>query len=456
MIRFRAGKRHGAGSTPGSYSETTSPRLADPSRELRMRGRVVAVDAAAEHGDRRAAGFERSAVSLAVDPARHAAHDDETRCGSSRASERATERPYDEHARAPTTATAGRASSAAVRSRGGTAAAADRGSPRAAPETPRRGGGCAGSRSRRGELSGHAVRERLGDVAGSTAAAPASAAIVRATRATRARPRPESGSRSTALERSSEQRPFGAAATAADARAHRALGPHARRRLGRRRGELGRARPRHRDGEVEPVEQRARELLPVCGEPLRRARALDGGIATSAARAHVHRPDELEPRREHRVPADARDRDERRPRAAAAATRARARELRQLVHEQHASVRERDLARTRARAAADDRRRRRSVMGSAEGRHGHERPPAAADRRPSGCASPRAPPPRQGGRMPGSRRASMVLPVPGGPISRRLCAPAAAISSARRARSWPRSPPDRAPRRPSATSSSGS
>ena len=25
MILFRAGKRHGAGSTPGSYSDTTSP-----------------------------------------------------------------------------------------------------------------------------------------------------------------------------------------------------------------------------------------------------------------------------------------------------------------------------------------------------------------------------------------------------------------------------------------------
>ena len=42
------------------------------------------------------------------------------------------------------------------------------------------------------------------------------------------------------------------------------------------------------------------------------------------------------------------------------------------------------------------------------------------------------------GRMPGSRRASIVFPVPGGPMSRRLCEPAAAISSARRARSWPR------------------
>ena len=43
-----------------------------------------------------------------------------------------------------------------------------------------------------------------------------------------------------------------------------------------------------------------------------------------------------------------------------------------------------------------------------------------------------------GGRIAGRRRASIVLPVPGGPASRRLCAPAAAISSARRARSWPR------------------
>ena len=40
--------------------------------------------------------------------------------------------------------------------------------------------------------------------------------------------------------------------------------------------------------------------------------------------------------------------------------------------------------------------------------------------------------------MPGRRRASIVLPVPGGPASSRLCPPAAAISSARRARSWPR------------------
>ena len=40
--------------------------------------------------------------------------------------------------------------------------------------------------------------------------------------------------------------------------------------------------------------------------------------------------------------------------------------------------------------------------------------------------------------MPGKRLASIVLPVPGGPHSRRLCAPTAAISSARRACGWPR------------------
>src|SRR3954468_8533363 len=42
------------------------------------------------------------------------------------------------------------------------------------------------------------------------------------------------------------------------------------------------------------------------------------------------------------------------------------------------------------------------------------------------------------GRMPGSLRASIVLPAPGGPIIRRLWPPAAAISSARGASGCPR------------------
>ena len=43
-----------------------------------------------------------------------------------------------------------------------------------------------------------------------------------------------------------------------------------------------------------------------------------------------------------------------------------------------------------------------------------------------------------GGSSPGSLRASMVFPTPGGPTISRLCPPAAAISSARFASAWPR------------------
>ena len=42
------------------------------------------------------------------------------------------------------------------------------------------------------------------------------------------------------------------------------------------------------------------------------------------------------------------------------------------------------------------------------------------------------------GSSPGSRRASIVLPTPGGPIMSMLCPPTAASSSARRASGWPR------------------
>ena len=42
-----------------------------------------------------------------------------------------------------------------------------------------------------------------------------------------------------------------------------------------------------------------------------------------------------------------------------------------------------------------------------------------------------------GGRMPGSRAAIIDLPEPGGPMKLRLWPPAAAISSARLAFSWP-------------------
>ena len=43
-ILFRAGKRHGAGSTPGGYSETIQTAARDLGCERRVRARVVAVD----------------------------------------------------------------------------------------------------------------------------------------------------------------------------------------------------------------------------------------------------------------------------------------------------------------------------------------------------------------------------------------------------------------------------
>src|SRR5204862_30789 len=83
----------------------------------------------------------------------------------------------------------------------------------------------------------------------------------------------------------------------------------------------------------------------------RRALALDGGIATPAAGAQVHRPDELEARREAGPALRARDDDlavlERLPERFERGSL----ELGQLVEQQHATVRERRLAGTRAAPA---------------------------------------------------------------------------------------------------------
>ena len=78
-MRLRAGKRHGAGSTAGCVLGDDQTFLGDPSRQLRMCGRVVAIDAAAEDGDRRPARLERAAMRLGVDAAREAGDDEEAR-----------------------------------------------------------------------------------------------------------------------------------------------------------------------------------------------------------------------------------------------------------------------------------------------------------------------------------------------------------------------------------------
>ncbi len=104
-------------------------------------------------------------------------------------------------------------------------------------------------------------------------------------------------------------------------------------------------------------------------------------------------------------------------------------ELGQLVEEEHAVVGEAHLARPRDGPAAHEGGVARRVVRAAEG----TRARASAS---SGSAGGRVDrrwsraPPRgvSGGRMPGRRRASIVLPEPGGPTSSRLWPPAAAIS----------------------------
>ena len=146
MILFLAGKRHGAGSTPGSYSETTSPVSQMRRASSACARRVVPVDAATEHGDRASTAVQRSAVCLAVDSARQTAHDDEPgsrELARERAGHRATvrgagTRADDRHGRELE-------QSSVRRLPADTAAAADRGSLRAAPETRPHGAGCASS-----------------------------------------------------------------------------------------------------------------------------------------------------------------------------------------------------------------------------------------------------------------------------------------------------------------------
>jgi hypothetical protein len=106
---------------------------------------------------------------------------------------------------------------------------------------------------------------------------------------------------------------------------------------------------------------------------LRRARTLDGGIAASTAGAHVHRPDELEARREERVPTDAGYQDHTVLEWLPQRLQHRAREFRKLVQEEHAAVRQRDLPGPRTRSAADDRGRRGAVVWSTERRDREKR-----------------------------------------------------------------------------------
>ena len=157
--------------------------------------------------------------------------------------------------------------------------------------------------------------------------------------------------------------------SASRSRAPRDALAHGGRRLARRRRELDAAHARHREDEVEAVEERARELVPVAREPLRRAAALGRRVAAAAAGTEVHRrrPAGTAPGRRRGPPARA---TETKPsssgwRSASSAGRWNSGEL---VEEKHAAMREARLAGPQVRAAADDRGGRRAVVRRAERR----------------------------------------------------------------------------------------
>src|SRR5581483_873382 len=87
----------------------------------------------------------------------------------------------------------------------------------------------------------------------------------------------------------------------ADARREHALA-HRRRPLGRRTSQRIAARARNGQEQVEAVEQRPRQPLAVALRSLGGARADRGPVAACAARAEVHRTDELKARREDGTP----------------------------------------------------------------------------------------------------------------------------------------------------------
>ena len=118
--------------------------------------------------------------------------------------------------------------------------------------------------------------------------------------------------------------------------------------------------------EVDAVEQRSRHPRLIIGGAARRPAAGQRRIAQMAAAARVHRRDQLDPRREGDMGVGAGDADAAGLERLAQRIEHRPLEFGQLVEEQHAQMREADLARAHPQPAADQRRHRRRVMRRAE------------------------------------------------------------------------------------------
>ncbi len=178
-------------------------------------------------------------------------------------------------------------------------------------------------------------------------------------------------------------------------------------------------------------------------------------VAGHAARAGVHRGDELEPRGKARGAPDPGDRDVAVLERLAKGLQHVPRELRQLVEEQHAVIARvtspGDIRGPPPTIAAYD-----SVWcGARTGARRRSRSNGPSPATDATIVAASASASSRGGSRPGIVRARSVLPEPGGPTSSRPCPPASAISSARRASSWPRTS-DRSGTSSEAGSTSGS
>ena len=184
------------------------------------------------------------------------------------------------------------------------------------------------------------------------------------------------------------------------------------------------------------------------GPESRRAVALDltggaaarpDGVALVAARAGVHRRHQHEAGGENSRARRAGDRDPAVLQRLAQDLEDPAIELRHLVEEQHAVVREANFAGARELPPPTSATSEIVWCGARNGRSASRPIPGGSRPQTEWMAVHSSDSSKvSGGRMPGSRLAIIVLPAPGGPIIRMLWPPAAATSSARRASPWPR------------------
>ncbi len=171
----------------------------------------------------------------------------------------------------------------------------------------------------------------------------------------------------------------------------------------------------------------------------RGARAGAVRVARHPARARVHRGDELEPGGEPCRPADAGDRDVAVLERLAERLQDVPRELRQLVEEQDAVGRERDLAGRHARTATDHRGVGQRVMGCSHRRPATKPLDPLPRRPPRRRSSPRGPRRRRGAAADaGSSWPEASCRSRADPMRSKPWPPASATSRARRASSWPR------------------